>query len=241
MTGIHAEEARRVNEKFIVWHQSKRPFVHLKLASSLDGRISLRRSISTVLSGEAARRRVHELRHEHDAILVGGNTAFIDDPSLTDRSGLPRRRPLVRVILDNRLRIKPDSRLAQTAAEIPTIVVTTPQQGENSRALKDLGVEVVEIGNGGRALNEVLRILSEREIQSVLVEGGNEVAGSFCDARLIDKVTFILAPYIIGGVDAPNAVGGNGVADLSEALQLESITIDPLGDDIEISGYPRLA
>ena len=236
-TGILADEAARLNEKFIHWHQKKRPFVHLKLAVSLDGRISLNQSVSTALSGESARRRVQQLRHEYDAILVGGNTAFVDDPSLTDRSGLPRRRPLVRVILDNSFRLRPDSHLGRTAADIPTIVITT--SGKDTSGIKGLGVDIIEIENGGRDLDAVLRILTEREIQSVLVEGGTAVAGAFCDAGLVDKVTFILAPLIIGGEAAPNAIGGKGASSLEEALRLEDISIERLGEDIEITGYPK--
>ena len=234
--GLRADEAARVNEKFIHWHRNKRPFVHLKLAVSLDGRISLRNSVSTALSGDAARKRVQEIRREHDAILVGGNTAFVDDPNLTDRSGLPRRRPLVRVILDNRFRLKPDSQLVQTAKDIPTVVFTAP--GHAVSLVKGQGVDVVELEKGGRDLDAVLRILAEREIQSVLVEGGTEIAGAFCDAGLVDKVTFIFAPLIIAGPEAPNAVGGKGAADLSEALRLFDISIEQLGEDIEITGYP---
>ena len=121
VTGILREEAAKLNEKFCVWHQKQRPFVHLKLAMSLDGRISLKNSVSTRLSGNESAARVQDLRHEHDAILIGGNTAFVDDPSLTDRSGKPRRRKLVRVVLDNRLRIPLDSTLVNTAKETPTI------------------------------------------------------------------------------------------------------------------------
>jgi diaminohydroxyphosphoribosylaminopyrimidine deaminase/5-amino-6-(5-phosphoribosylamino)uracil reductase len=237
VSGICAEEAARVNEKFTVWHRLKRPFVHLKLAMSLDGRISLNNSVSTALSGEAARRRVQELRHEHDTILVGGNTAFIDDPSLTDRSGLPRRRPLVRVILDNRLRIRLDSKLVTTAREAPTIVVTTP--GNCTKGLSDLGVEVVELPDGGRDLNAVLNMLAERDLQSILVEGGTEVAGSFSDAKLVDKVTFIVAPIIVGGDRAPNAIGGNGAGRIEDAITLEHVTVEQLEKDIEITGYPK--
>ena len=237
-TGILADEALQLNEKFVTWHRSKRPFVHLKLAVSLDGRISIGSSFSTVLSGDTARRRVQAIRHEHDAILVGGNTAFVDDPSLTDRSGIPRRRPLVRVILDNRFRIKPGSQLVKTAREIPTIVVTSPDRNDNINEITDAGVDVVQIENGGRDLVAVLRVLAERDIQSVLVEGGTEVAGAFCDAKLVDKVTFIAAPLIIGGNDAPNAIGGRGASDLTKAMRLANISIDRLGEDIEITGYP---
>ncbi len=239
VTGILADEAAKLNEEFICWHRKLRPFVHLKLAMSLDGRISLSDSVSTALSGERARERVQALRHEHDAILVGGNTANVDNPSLTDRSGKPRRRPLTRVVLDNRLQMRPGSILATTTANAPTIVFTNCRDSDKKSGLRDRGVDIVELEMGGRDLAGVLAALKDREIQSVLVEGGTEVAGAFCDARLVDKATFIVAPIIIGGREAPNAVGGSGANSLTEALRLTEITIDQLGEDIEITGYPN--
>lgn len=238
VTGILADEASRLNEKFICWHRKKRPFVHLKLAMSLDGRISLKDSVSTALSGDAARFRVQEIRHEHDAILVGSNTATVDNPSLTDRSGRPRRRPLARIILDNRLRLPLDSTLATTTAEAPTIVFTNCIDPGSVANLTDKGVEVVPIEGGARNLGVVLHELYKRDIQSVLVEGGTGVAGAFVDARLVDKVTFICSPIIIGGSDAPLAIGGKGASELSDALRLRDIEVTRHNDDIEITGYP---
>ena len=237
-TGILADEALKLNEKFITWHRKGRPFVHLKLAMSLDGRISLAGSVSTALSGDAAHRRVHELRHEHDAILVGSNTAYVDNPSLTDRSGKPRRRPLMRVILDNRLRLSADSTLATTTAENPTVVMTNNIDPLKFEPLLDRGVQVVPVEGGARNLRLVLEELKKREIQSVLVEGGTNVAGAFVDARLVDKVTLLCSPIIIGGSDAPVAIGGRGAAELSEALRLTDIEVSRHGDDIEVTGYP---
>jgi len=239
LTGILADEAARLNEKFICWHRNKRPFVHLKLATSLDGRISLKNSVSTALSGTEARERVQQLRHEYDAILVGGNTAFVDDPSLTDRSGLPRRKPLIRVILDNRLRLKADSKLASTALDIPTIVFTQKHKAAMTGPLKEKGVDVVEFEGGSRNLKNVLKVLAEREIQSLLVEGGSEVAGAFIDSRLVDKITLVVAPIVIGGYDAPVAVGGKGAENLADALRLRDSEVTQLGDDFEITGYPQ--
>lgn len=233
--GLLAEEAARVNEKFCVWHRKGRPFVHLKLAMSLDGRISLKRSVSTALSGATALSRVHELRHEHDVILVGGNTALIDDPALSDRSGLPRRRPLVRGILDDRLRLRPDSRLA--AADLPTLVFTSSTDDEKISRLEAKGIEVVR--RSARDLASVLECLRLRDLQSILVEGGTAVAGSFCDAGLVDKVTFIAAPIIIGGSDAPEAIGGRGADSLVNAIRLNDLAIERLGEDVEITGYPQ--
>lgn len=239
VTGILTEEASRQNEKFICWHKKGRPFVHLKLAMSLDGRISLNKSVSTALSGSQARKRVQEIRHEHDAILIGGNTAFVDDPILSDRSGKPRRRPLARVVLDNQLRLSEVSRLISTAKETPTIVFTNSGDAGKLSVLRALAAEVVVSPMGGRDLKGVLDELKNRDIQSVLVEGGSEIAGAFCDAKLVDKVTFIITPYIIGGRDAPVAVAGRGVEALSEAARLTDVSVVQHGDDIEITGYPQ--
>ncbi len=238
VTGILAKEASRLNERFITWHRKQRPFVHLKLAMSLDGRISLRNSVSTALSGQTALKRVHQMRHENDAILVGGTTATVDDPSLTDRSGLPRRRPLSRVVLDNRLRLNCESKLATTTDEAPTLVMTNCIDPLLTGPLTDCGVEVVPVERGARNLEGVLDELKRRDLQSVLVEGGTAVAGAFIDARLVDKITFLIAPIVIGGSEAPAAIGGSGAADLAAALRLTDITITHHESDIEITGYP---
>jgi len=238
VTGILADEASKQNEKFICWHKKQRPFVHVKLAMSLDGRISLSDSVSTALSGEEARKRVQHIRHEHDAILIGGNTALVDNPSLTDRSGKPRRRPLLRAILDNQLRISEVSHVISTASETPTIVFTNTGDARKLSVLRALGTDVVVSPMGGRDLYAVLAELNARNIQSVLVEGGSEIAGAFCDARLVDKLTLIAAPIVIGGRDAPNAISGTGADTLADALHLSDISVTRLGDDIEITGYP---
>lgn len=235
VVGILADEATKLNEKFICWHKTGRPFVHVKLAMSLDGRISLGRSISTALSGEAALARVHEMRHEHDAILVGGTTAFVDNPSLTDRSGLSRRRPLVRVVLDNRLRIPTDSTLVRTAHETPTLVISNSSDSAKIDELRNFGVDVVS--HDARDLNGVLHVLRERELQSVLVEGGTEIAGAFRDGGLIDKLTLMISPRIIGGSDAPLAFGGVGAKSIEEAAPLRDVSVERHGDDIEVTGF----
>ncbi|MDQ3490728.1 MAG: bifunctional diaminohydroxyphosphoribosylaminopyrimidine deaminase/5-amino-6-(5-phosphoribosylamino)uracil reductase RibD [Acidobacteriota bacterium] len=241
VTGILADEAAKQNEKFICWHRKKRPFVHLKLAMSLDGRISLKNSISTALSNEAALKHVHDLRHEYDAILIGGNTAFVDNPSLTDRSGKLRRRKLVRIVLDNRLQIPVGSPLVFKANETPTLVFTNSKDLKKIEELHAKGVEVIEPEQGGRNLDVILAQLAERQIQSVLVEGGMGVAGAFCDAKLVDKFTFMIAPLVIGGCEAPSAIGGKGAETLNDAINLSDIQIVRHGSDIEITGYPNTA
>jgi len=237
--GIGSTQASLVNEKFIHWHKAQRPFVHLKLAISLDGRISVDGSVSTALSGEAGRNRVQEIRHEHDAILVGAATVAIDDPNLTDRSLRKRRRPLVRIVLDNRLQTPLESKLVRTAKEIPTMIFTNSGDERLIGTLTEMGVDVVRSDMGGRDIGAVLGELRKREIQSVLVEGGSEVAGSFVDSGLVDKFTFIISPMIIGGRSAPVAIGGAGPANVQEALRLANVTHRLHGSDLEITGYPQ--
>ncbi len=236
-TGILNVEARKLNEKFCVWHQQNRPFVHLKMATSLDGRISLGSAVSTALSGSESAARVQHLRHEYDAILVGGKTVLTDNPLLTDRSGKARRRKLVRVVLDNRLRIPLDSKLVTTANETPVLIISNSDDAAKISILEKKGVELARAD--ARDLHAVLAELRKRTIQSVLVEGGAAVAGAFCDARLIDKYTFLVAPVIIGGQNAPPAIGGTGANSTADMLRFEDFELSRHGADIEITGYPK--
>lgn len=211
-TGVLQEEASQINEAYLHYMSTGLPFVHLKLAVSLDGKIATRTRDSHWVTGPESRARAHELRHQYDAILIGGGTAKTDDPLLTDRSGLPRRRPLVRVVLADAL--SPNSQLATTASEAPVILF-----GESD-------------------LRVVLKELGSRSIQSVLVEGGSKVAGAFFDAALVNKVTFFIAPKVVGGVNAPTAVGGIGAESMSSAQELQKVTVTQRGKDIEVTGYP---
>jgi diaminohydroxyphosphoribosylaminopyrimidine deaminase/5-amino-6-(5-phosphoribosylamino)uracil reductase len=239
ITGILKREAEKQNEKFIHWHRTKRPFVHLKTAVSLDGHIATRTGDSRWITSEESRKKSHELRHEYDAILIGANTAIVDNPSLTDRSGKVRRRKLVRVVLDNSLRISPNSQLVLTAKETPTLVFTDNNDADKIKFLQENGVEVVQIAEGGRNLFGILRELGKRDLQSVLIEGGAEISGAFYDAKLIDKVTFFIAPIIIGGKSAPTAIGGLGAQQIASAMRLRDLETHHLGKDLEVSGYPN--
>lgn len=236
--GLMEKEANRLNEKYNGFFQIKRPYVHLKLASTLDGKIATRTGDSRWITGEASRRRVHELRHEYDAILIGSETAITDDPMLTDRSNKKRRRPLVRVVLDSRLRLSSESQLAKTAREFPTIVFTNNQDKEKLSALESKGVEVV-YEKSGRDLNAVLHELSRRSLQSVFVEGGAKIAGAFLDSGLVDKMSVLIAPVVIGCNEAPNSINGSGVERLADAMRLTDVEIRQHETDIEITGYPQ--
>ena len=234
-TGLLSEEATQVNEAYLHYMSTGLPFVHLKLAVSLDGKIATRTGDSRWITGAEARARAHELRHQYDAILAGAGTVTTDDPLLSDRSGLPRRRPLVRVVLDEKLRLSPESRLATSTSEAPVIVFGNPES-PGAAELRGQGIEIVN--SKRRDLSGVLRELSSRSLQSVLVEGGSTIAGEFLDAGLVNKVTFFIAPKIIGGTEAPSAVGGRGVEAMAEALELERVSVTRRGNDIEVTGYP---
>jgi diaminohydroxyphosphoribosylaminopyrimidine deaminase / 5-amino-6-(5-phosphoribosylamino)uracil reductase len=235
--GLLAAEAERLNEKYNHSQRRGRPFVHLKLATSLDGRIATSTGDARWITGEESRARVHELRREYDAILVGAGTALKDDPLLTDRSGLARRRPLLRVVLDPLLALPPSSNLARTARESPVLVFASEEADRGrAAALADLGVEVLRAADGGRDLPAVLAELHRRDAQGLLVEGGANVAGRLLRAGLVNKASFFVAPLILGG-DAVGAVGGAGALTVAEALRLRDLEITRRGDDVEVTGY----
>jgi diaminohydroxyphosphoribosylaminopyrimidine deaminase/5-amino-6-(5-phosphoribosylamino)uracil reductase len=237
--GLMAREAEKLNEKYLHFMHTGRPFVHLKLAVSLDGKIATRTGDSRWIAGEQSRKWAHELRHENDAIMVGAGTVAIDDPLLTDRSGLPRRRLLTRIVMDERLQMSPESQLASTAQETPVWLFGSSSADKSAvRALETKGVEVGLDASGGRDVLSVLKEIGQRSIQSILLEGGGGLAGAFIDAGLVDKVTFFIAPLIVGGRTAPGAIGGLGVEKMSEALRLRDVEITQRGEDLEIAGYP---
>ena len=238
-TGVLADEAAQINEAYIHFMRSGQPFVHLKLAVSLDGKVATVNGDSRWITGEEARARVHELRHRCDAIMVGGRTARADDPLLTDRSGKKRRRPLVRVVIEQYVRISPESQLAQTTDAAPVIIFA---QGDSDpeivSALLSRGVEVISQESSALDLANVLDVLGKRSIQSVLIEGGPLLAALMLDAGLVNKATFFVAPIIIGSQDAPSAIGGAGAEKVADALQLEQVEVSRHGRDVEITGYP---
>lgn len=238
-SGLMAREAKKVNEKYFHFMKTGRPFVHLKLATSLDGKIATRTGDSRWITGEESRARAHELRHDYDVILIGAGTALADNPLLTDRSGKPRRRPLTRVVLDETLQTDPESQLVQSAEAAPVLIFTGESlEAKKAKALQSRGVEIVVDSFKGRDLLAVMEELGKRSFQSLLVEGGSTVAGNLVDTGLVDKVTFFIAPVIIGGQDAPNAIGGHGAGALIEAMELVDVEMVQRGRDIEVTGYP---
>ncbi|NNE67305.1 MAG: bifunctional diaminohydroxyphosphoribosylaminopyrimidine deaminase/5-amino-6-(5-phosphoribosylamino)uracil reductase RibD [Pyrinomonadaceae bacterium] len=239
VTGIRKEEAECLNEKFIHWHRNGRPFVHLKIASSLDGKCATRTGDSKWITGKESREIGQTLRHDHDAILVGKRTIEKDDPSLTYRGGNTRRRPLQRIILDTDLSISPESKVVKTADETPTVIFCSSSvESERRQLFADFGVDVLEIDGGPRNLPAVMEALYSRDIQGVLVEGGPTVTGEFLDQGIADKLSIFVAPLVIGGTESLASVGGHGAGSLSEAWRLERVSVRQNGDDLEVTGYP---
>lgn len=248
LVGIGERESRHLNEVFVTYHTKGRPFVHLKTAMSLDGRTATRTGDAQWITGEAARIEVQKLRYGYDAVMVGIVTAIADNPALTYRGNLPRHQPVKRVILDSELRLPLTSSLVQTAFEAPVWVFTDEEgeKRERQRQLEAHGVRVFHVPSffdpetqrPRLDLPAVLQSLADHHVTSVLVEGGAEVAGSFLTSMLIDKVTFFIAPLLIGGRLATSAVAGDGFARLDESLRLVDVEVKHVGNDVMITGYP---
>lgn len=237
--GVLEEEARRLNEVFNKLIVTGLPFVTLKSAMTLDGKIAAKTGDSKWISGEASRSRVHMLRHRHQAIMVGVDTVIADDPQLTTRLERAALHP-VRVIIDSRLRIPLDARVVQDQ-QARTIVFSTQQASlEQMMRLNALGVEVIRCGDGPQVdLHRAMELLREREIGSVLLEGGGRLNGAMLAAGLVDKVVLYIAPKIIGGAAAPGVFAFDGFERMADAIQLERIEVERIGDDCCITGYPR--
>lgn len=241
--GILEEEAKKLNEVFIKHITIRRPFVIMKGAMTLDGKIATRTGESFWITGIEARRYSHYLRSIVDAVIVGVGTVIRDDPQLTVRdikkpTEINVKNP-VRIILDSHCRTPLNSRVLKVD-EAKTIIVTSPDApGEKVKKIKEKGAEVlsVEERDGLVNLPVLMEELGKRNITSVLIEGGGRVNASAIISGVVDKVIFIVAPKIIGGEKAPTPVEGPGIELLSEAIKLKDLKIERLGEDILIEGY----
>jgi diaminohydroxyphosphoribosylaminopyrimidine deaminase/5-amino-6-(5-phosphoribosylamino)uracil reductase len=238
VAGVLAERVRKLNEFFVKHVTTGLPFVTAKFAMSLDGRIATHTGESKWITSDEARAEVHRLRHAHDAILVGANTVFRDDPNLTTRLPEGGRSPL-RVVVDSRLRVPLDARIFQQESGGVLIATSDRSRGERLREFEKAGVPVAVLPSvdGRVGLQDLLRQLGERDCISLLIEGGSSMHGSAFDQRLVDKVVAFIAPRIIGGIEAPAAVGGHGVDRLADAHSLRDVEVRQLGPDIMVSGY----
>ena len=237
--GLMEREAKALNEPFAKFITSGRPFVTLKAACSLDGRIAAGTGDSKWISNEAARLEAHGLRHRHQAVMVGVETVLKDDPRLTARLPVSALQP-VRLIVDSALRTPADAAVVLTADRVPTWILTTEEaDADKQRVLERRGAVVIRCGSsGGRVdLDAAMAALGSRGIGSILLEGGGRLNGAMLEAGLVDKVVLYVAPIIIGASGVP-AFALAGAETVAGAIRLERMTVETVGDNIRVTGYP---
>ena len=237
--GLLEEEARKLNEVFIKWVTTNKPFVTLKTAMSLDGKIATATGQSKWITAEASRKRVHELRDINDAIMVGIETVLKDNPILTTR--INNGKSPIRIVVDSNARTPLASNIVTNHQAKTIIAVTENAPEERVNALKKSGIEIIFAGDGERVdLNILINELAKREITSVLLEGGGTLNFGMIEAGLIDKIYAFIAPKIIGGRSALTPIEGNGFESLNDAIELKNVTTEMIDNDILITGYTTL-
>jgi diaminohydroxyphosphoribosylaminopyrimidine deaminase/5-amino-6-(5-phosphoribosylamino)uracil reductase len=235
--GILEKECQRLNEAFCKYIVKREPFVILKVAATLDGRIATRGGESKWISGEASRRFVHRLRDQVDGVVVGVNTILKDDPMLTAR--VRGGRDPLRIVLDSRLRIPEEAKVIKTNPSKTIIATTESAPRDKKQRLESMGVQFL-ISNSKHeriSLKSLLFKLGQMGIMSLLVEGGSQVNGSFLDEGLIDKLVLFLSPKLIGDDQAIGIFGGKGVTCLKDAIPLRELRVRRIGGDVLVEGY----
>jgi diaminohydroxyphosphoribosylaminopyrimidine deaminase / 5-amino-6-(5-phosphoribosylamino)uracil reductase len=238
--GVCADEAHRLNEIFVKYIRTKHPFVVLKMAATLDGRIATRTGDARWVTGPAARARVHILRHAMDAIMVGVGTVLSDDPQLTARLEEGGGVDPIRIVLDTHLRMPATARMLCQDSPAETWVVCGSQAARDKRTrLTDHGARILEapLQAGRIDLKALVGLLGAREVTSVLIEGGAQVAASALQAGIVDKVMFFYAPKILGGDDGIPMCKGPGPDKMSASRPLHRTTVSRVGEDFLIEGY----
>lgn len=237
--GILEAECRKLNEIFIKYITTRKPFVILKVAASLDGRIATDTGDSKWITNEKSRKYVHRLRSEVDAVLVGIGTVEKDNPQLTCRLKNQQGKDPVRIIVDSTLRISPEAKVLNLNSLSPTIIATTDRaKPEKIKIIEGKGARVMIIPSRDRVdLNALMDALGKEEITSVLIEGGSEVNTAALEAGIVDKIIFFYAPRIIGGKKAPLIMEGKGFSLINECWQVYQMEVRRFGEDVMISGY----
>jgi diaminohydroxyphosphoribosylaminopyrimidine deaminase/5-amino-6-(5-phosphoribosylamino)uracil reductase len=236
-TGVKAGEAMQLNEDFACWIRTQRPLVTLKAALTLDGRIAMGAGEETAITDERSRAAGQRMRHAADALLTAMGTVLADDPLLTDRTGLPRRRPLLRVVIDSGLRLPLQSQIVQTAQKDVVVFTTPGSDPSRAERLERAGVEVVRVAERDEHadLSEVIGELGRRQVLNLLMEAGAELNGAALAGDLVDKMVLFYAPKIMGAAGVPMAQVPsqwfrNGPA-------LSRLTLHELGRDFAVEGY----
>lgn len=240
VVGVLEEECRKINEVFMKYIKTSRPFVLMKYAMSLDGKISTATGKSKWISCEKSRRDVHKLRNNLSAIMVGINTVIKDNPMLNCR--IEGGNDPIRIIVDSNLRIPLDSKIVNTSNNISTIVATTHKADKDKiKLLEERNVEVIvaKEKDGRVDITSLIDKLGEKKIDSILLEGGSEINFSCLQEGIVDKVRIYIAPKILGGNNAKGAVGGRGVSEIIDSFNIENIDISTIGSDIVVEGYVK--
>ncbi|ANU24516.1 bifunctional diaminohydroxyphosphoribosylaminopyrimidine deaminase/5-amino-6-(5-phosphoribosylamino)uracil reductase RibD [Planococcus donghaensis] len=238
IVGVREEEAIKMNEVFNKFIVTKTPFVTLKAASTLDGKIATHALDSKWITAEEARLDVHLMRSQHMAILVGVGTVIEDDPELTAR--ISNGRNPLRIVLDSTLRIPLDSKLVTDGIVDTWIFTSQNYDADKRKALEELGVLVFETSHDTQVdVVDVVRTLGEKGISSLFIEGGGTINAAFLENDLIDKVVFYFAPKLVGGKMAPTFIEGTGVEWMKDAIELRDGEFSKVGKDFKFTGYPE--
>jgi diaminohydroxyphosphoribosylaminopyrimidine deaminase/5-amino-6-(5-phosphoribosylamino)uracil reductase len=233
--GIEADACRALNVRYLHWIEAGTPFVVLKMAMSLDGKLAARGGRSRWITSEASRREGYAMREEYDAVLVGVGTILADDPRLLRHLGLNPDPHVRRVVLDNQLRTPPGATLLQHSPEDVVVIAREGAPADRRRALEESGATVVEVGDDGAGrcdLRQVLRWLAAHGVSSLVVEGGGEVHWSFLREGLASRVHAFVAPLVIGGREAVHSVGGAGFGSPQESVRLDFVEVRRLDGDL---------
>lgn len=239
VTGILEAECRRLNEPFVKHMTTGLPFVILKSAMTLDGRTATVTGDSRWITNEKSRHYVHKLRSSADAVMVGVGTVLADDPQLTAR--IPRGKDPLRVVVDSSLRIPPDARMLRQESSATTVIATVSKDDNRAAHLASVGAEVLccRAKQGRVDLSDLLARLGARGVQSVLLEGGSELAGEALRASLIDKFVLFYAPKFLGGADGFGLFGGPSARMMDGCRRLKDVSVRRFGDDVMIEAYPE--
>jgi diaminohydroxyphosphoribosylaminopyrimidine deaminase/5-amino-6-(5-phosphoribosylamino)uracil reductase len=235
-----ASEAQKLNEPFLHFMRTGRPLVTLKTAITLDGKISAPDDNRGWITSERARAHVQELRHDSDAILTGIGTVLADDCLLNDRTGLPRRRPLLRIVMDSQLRMPLESKMARSVAGDLLLVTTSASSAERRRAAEERGARVLVFnGPGGRAdLRSLVDWLARERYLSLMIEAGSKMNWTALESGLVDRIFFYYGPKILGGLEALPLAGGIGRRRRADAIRVQRIAIHPIPpDEFAVEGY----
>ena len=237
LVGVKEEECKKMNEIFIKYITSKIPFVVLKSGISLDGKIATYSGESKWITSKESREDAQNLRNRLSSIMVGVNTVIADNPELTCRINSEKK--LIRIVVDTNLRIPLDSKVVKNNDKLTIVATTLKSNEEKKKYLRDLGVKVIEVSEKNNRVNlkELVKILGQEGIDSILIEGGGTLNFSALEENIVDKAIFYIAPKILGGENSKSCIAGIGFSKLDDAVNLKNLSYRKIGEDLVVEGY----